>query len=291
MIARSTIARSILVTGGSGFFGRGFVRAALSAGAERVCIYSRDEHKQADMREAFGDDQRLRWLIGDVRDRDRLRKAMQAVELVVHAAALKRVEVGVMNPTEMKKTNVDGTENVIEAATYAGVHRVIYISTDKAYQPCSPYGYSKATAEAHVLAANNERGANGPRFSACRYGNVWGSTGSVVPKWRRLIVGGATSVPVTDPDCTRFFMTRDQAVQLVIDTANCMRGGELVIPDLPAYRLGDLAEAMGVEMDVRGLPKTEKKDESMGPNHCSADAPRMSITELREALQWHDSTI
>lgn len=276
--------RSILVTGGSGFFGRGFVRKALDLGAERVCIYSRGEYAQHLMRQEFGNDARLRWLIGDVRDRDRLRKAMQGVDLVVHAAALKRIEVGVENPTEMKKTNIDGTQNVIEAATDAGVSKVIYLSTDKAYQPCSAYGLSKAMAEAHILAANNERGSSGPRFSACRYGNVWCSTGSVVPVWRRMIEGGATSVPVTDPECTRFFMTRDEATKLVIDLTHNMRGGELAIPDLPAYRIADLAAAMGVGMDVRGLPTTEKKHESMGPSHCSADARRMTVGELKEAL-------
>lgn len=276
--------RNILVTGGSGFFGKGFVRRALELGVERICVYSRGEYAQHLMREEFEDDRRLRWLIGDVRDRDRLYKAMQGVELVVHGAALKRVSTGVENPTEMKKTNVDGTQNVIEAATEAGVARVIYLSTDKAYQPCSPYGLSKAMAEAHILAANNERGARGPRFSACRYGNVWCSTGSVVPTWRALIERGVKAVPVTDPECTRYFMTRAQAVQLVIDTAHSMRGGELVIPELPAYRLGDLAEAMGVDMDIRGLPVTEKRDESMSAEKCSLDARRMSVDELRAAL-------
>jgi UDP-N-acetylglucosamine 4,6-dehydratase len=276
--------RSILVSGGSGFFGRGFVRRALDLGAERICVFSRGEYAQHLMRQAFGNDPRLRWLIGDVRDRDRLRKAMQGVELVVHAAALKRVETGVENPTEMKKTNVDGTQNVIEAATDAGVKKVIYLSTDKAYQPCSPYGLSKAMAEAHVLAANNERGAHGPRFAACRYGNVWGSTGSVVPMWQQLLATGATAVPVTDPECTRFYMTRAEAAQLVIDLAASMQGGELVIPDLPAYRLGDLATAMGARMDVRGLPGTEKLHESMSADRCSADARRMSVFEIAEAL-------
>lgn len=277
--------RSVLVTGGAGFFGRAFTLKALQLGAERVCVYSRGEYAQAVMRQEFGSEPRLRWLIGDVRDRERLRKAMQDVDLVVHAAALKRIEVGVENPTEMKKTNVDGTQNVIEAATEAGVAKVVYLSTDKAFQPCSAYGISKAMAEAHILAANNERGSRGPRFSACRYGNVWCSTGSVVPAWRRLIEAGASTVPVTDPECTRFFMTREQAVQLVVDTASTMKGGELVIPDLPAYRLGDLAEAMGVEMEIRGLPATEKRHESMGPDHCSADARRMSVPELVEALR------
>lgn len=277
--------KSVLVTGGAGFFGRGFVKRALELGYERVCVYSRGEYQQAVMRQEFGADSRLRFFIGDVRDRDRLIRAMQDVELVVHAAALKRVEVGVENPTEMKKTNVDGTQNVIEAAVDAGVAKVVYLSTDKAYQPCSPYGVSKAMAESHVLAANNERGSRGPRFAACRYGNVWCSTGSVVPTWRHLIATGAHRVPVTDPNCTRFFMTRAEAVDLVANLAQSMTGGELAIPNLPAYRLGDLAAAMGVGMDVRGLPDTEKRHESMGPDHCSEGARRMDVAELREALR------
>lgn len=253
----------------------------------RIVIFSRGEHRQADMARELAPlddpDQRLRFFVGDVRDRDRLRRAMEGIEVVIHAAALKRIEVAAYNPLEVMKTNILGAANVIEAATDAGVNRVVALSTDKAFQPISPYGTSKAFAESLFQAANNTKGAHGPRFSVCRYGNVWRSTGSVVPLWEEILKASDT-VPVTDPECTRFFMTMDEAVSLVLDTAETMRGGEIAIPELPAYRLGDLAEAMGAKMDVRGLPLYEKRHESMGAGNSSDQARRMSVEELREAL-------
>lgn len=275
---------SVLVTGGSGFFGTAFVRSALERGVERVCVYSRGEYRQSLMRSELGDDSRLRWFIGDVRDKERLTRAMRGVEVVIHAAALKRIEVGAYNPDEMTKTNVLGAMNVIEACAAAGVEKAVCLSTDKAFDPVSPYGYSKAMAESLFLAANDTHGGDGPRFAVTRYGNVCGSTGSVIPTWRQILLT-RSSVPVTDPECTRFWMTRDEAVALVWDTAEKMEGGELVVPTLPAFRLGDLAEAMGAGMEVRGLGKFEKKHESMMPGVCSARARRMSVGELRHALQ------
>lgn len=276
---------SYLITGGSGSFGKAFTKRLLETNAsERICIYSRGELAQANMRSDFGDDPRLRFFIGDVRDVNRLRRAMNGVDVVVHAAALKRIEVGAYNPTEMTRTNVDGAINVIEAAQDAQVRTVVALSTDKAYAPVSPYGASKALAEAIFLAANNTTGLSGPRFAVCRYGNVWNSAGSIVPRWRGMVEGGQRSVPVTDPDCTRFFMTMDQAVDLVLDTISTMQGGELCIPELPAYRVGDLASAFGVDMAVSGLPAWEKRHESMDDAKCSADARRMSVSELRHRL-------
>lgn len=291
--------KSVLITGGSGAFGTAFVKFLTTFHPtipQRIAIYSRSEHRQAEMQREFPD-QRLRFFIGDVRDRERLRRAMEGIEVVIHAAALKRIEVGAYNPLEVKKTNIDGAANVIEAAMDARVSRVVALSTDKAYQPISPYGTSKAFAESLFLAANNTRGWKGPIFSVCRYGNIWNSTGSVVPTWRRIIrdqmrPGNGDSnfwpdplvVPVTDPDCTRFFMTMQQAVDLVFDTALHAIGGETIIPDLPAYRLGDLAEAMGAKMEIKGLPDYEKLHESMGPDNSSDKARRMTVAELKEAL-------
>lgn len=278
---------SILITGGTGSFGQAFTRALLDHKlANRICIYSRGEHAQASMREQFGDDPRLRFLIGDVRDQARLRRALTGVDVVVHAAALKRIEVGAYNPIEMIKTNVDGAINLIEAAQDAGVKKVVALSTDKAYQPVSPYGHSKALAEALFLAADNTVDkARGPRFSVVRYGNVWNSNGSILPKWLAMIHGGADEVPITDPDCTRFFMTLEEAVALVWRTILLSRGGDLVIPDLPAYRVGDLAKAIGVKARITGLPMWEKKHESMDHTRCSADARRMTVEELEDAIQ------
>lgn len=277
--------RSILVTGGTGFFGQAFVKRALDDGAQRVCVYSRGEYQQSLMRQEFKDDPRLRFFIGDVRDQARLQVAMEDIDLVVHGAALKRIETGHYNPEEMFETNIQGTRNVIRAAKSAAVRKVVGLSSDKAFEPASAYGISKAAGECAMLAANNTRGSRGPMYSCVRYGNVWGSTGSIVPTWRALIERGARVVPVTDPDCTRFFMTREQAVDLVQKTASRMTGGELAIPDLPAYRVGDLALAMGVDMRVTGLPAFEKKHESMGPGNSSDKARRMSVQELREQLE------
>ena len=273
---------SLLITGGTGSFGRAFVRYALESSVERVCVYSRGEHAQADMCAQYGSEGRLRWFIGDVRDRDRLRRAMEGVSTVVHAAALKRIETGFYNPVEMVKTNVLGAVNVIEAAQDAGVKKVVALSSDKAYQPVSPYGYSKAMAESLFLAANNARGRDGPIFAACRYGNVAGSAGSVIPTWREILKTSDT-VPVTDPECTRFWMTMDQAVTLVAETIETMPD-EIVIPRLPAYVLGDLAEAMGAKMDVIGLNGFEKKHEGMLDGLTSDKVRRMSVDQLKEGL-------
>jgi UDP-N-acetylglucosamine 4,6-dehydratase len=275
---------SILVTGGTGSFGRAFVRRLLELDTEnRICIYSRGEHAQASMRAEFGNDGRLRFFIGDIRDRDRLRRAMDGCDVVVHAAALKRIEVCEYDPIEVKKTNVDGAVNVIEAATDAGVWKVVALSTDKACDPINAYGASKLLAERLFLAANNARGRAGPIFAVCRYGNVTGSAGSVIPKWREILKTSDT-VPVTDPDCTRFHMRIDQAVDLVLRTIGTMQGGELNVPELPAYRLGDLAEAMGAEIRVTGLPAWEKRHESMLPGYSSDMARRMSVDEIRQEL-------
>ena len=273
----------ILITGGTGSFGQAFVSRLLTQDHQRIVVYSRSEHIQAEMARKLGDRNVLRFFIGDVRDRDRLHRAMDGIDTVVHAAALKRIEVGQYNPLEVKKTNIDGAANVIEAATDAGVKKVVALSTDKAYQPVSPYGTSKAFAESLFLAANNTRGHRGPTFSVCRYGNVWGSAGSVVPKWTELLKHSDT-VEVTDPECTRFYMTMDQAIDLILNTIQTMKGGEVVIPDLPAYRLGDLAKAMGARMKITGLPPWEKLDESMEAGKSSNHARRMSIDELIDIL-------
>lgn len=273
-----------LITGGSGYFGRACAREMLTRGYDPVCIFSRGEHAQAAMREEFNNDPRMRFFIGDIRDLPRLRWAMEGVRVVIHAAALKRIEVGAYNPEELVKTNVLGAMNVVEAARSPGtsVERVVALSTDKAYQPISPYGQSKALAESLFLTANNT--TRGPRFAVCRFGNVAGSTGSVIPKWRALLKNTDT-VPVTAPHCTRFWMLISDAVNLVLDTAETMTGGELAIPELAAYRLDDLAAALGAKTHITGLPDFEKAHESMDETKCSETARRMTIEELRGALQ------
>jgi UDP-N-acetylglucosamine 4,6-dehydratase len=269
--------QGVLITGGSGFLGRALVEKLLADGCPRICIYSRNEYAQARMRADFGDDARLRWLIGDVRDVERLERAMQSVYSVIHAAALKRIEVGQYNPEEMVKTNVYGSMNVIRAARRAGVTKALLVSSDKAYQPVSPYGQSKAMAESLFLTANEQRG---PQFAVVRYGNVAGSTGSVIPTWRARAERGE-AVRMTNPECTRFWMDRADAAKLVVDTLVSMSGGELAIPDLPAFRLGDLAEAMDVRHEVTRLGAFEKLHESMDETRSSETAPRLTVEELQ----------
>ena len=256
---------AVLITGATGYLGRALVKHFYDEDAERICVYSRGEYAQATLRQAIIDPyNNLRWFIGDVRDRDRLARAMDGVDLVIHAAALKRVEVGEYNPDEMAKTNVLGTMNVLEAAQAASVKRLVYISSDKACQPLNCYGATKLVGEKLVLGANETNGARGPRTAAVRYGNVAGSTGSVIPTWRALLAAGAKKVPVRSPMASRFWLTVAEAVDLVHWTATHMEGGELVVPLMPAYRLRDLAAAMDAEMELQeGLGAGEKLDEAM----------------------------
>ena len=279
--------QSVLITGGTGTLGHGIVERLLQGDScRRICVLSRSEKDQASMARRFGDS-RLRFFIGDVRDYFRLRRAMDGCEVVIHAAALKRIEVGVYNPEEMVKTNVIGTENILNVARNSGVKRCVLVSTDKAYEPVSPYGYTKALAESFCLAAQASR-LRGPTYSVVRYGNVWKSAGSVVPLWQSVLASGARPF-ITDPECTRFFMLLSEAVDFVLGAVEKMKGGEILVPDLPAYRLGDLADAMLHGADINwfqkiGLPDYEKLHESMEKGKCSKDARRMSIEELRSHL-------
>jgi len=281
---------SILITGGTGSFGQAFTKHLLgNTELERICIYSRGEHTQALMRAAFNDDPRLRWFIGDVRDQARLQRAMTGVDVVIHAAALKRIEVGNYNPDEMVKTNVLGAMNVIDAAVAAGVDRVVMLSTDKAYQPISPYGQSKALAESLFLAANTTTGWKHPKFTVVRYGNIAGAQGSVIPKWREMFAKPSlvSFAHITDPECTRFWMTIQEAVDFVMMAMEAEDYNRIHIPELPAYRLGDLVMAMrGIDRyHITGLPEWEKLHECMEDGNCSNTARRMSVAELREALK------
>lgn len=256
---------SILVTGGTGSFGKAFIADLLARhDPKRVVVFSRDELKQYECRQLFGDDPRLRWFIGDIRDPHRLHRAMHGVEYVVHAAALKQVDTAEYNPWEFVQTNIIGSQNVIEACIDAGVTKVVALSTDKASSPINLYGATKLTADKLFITGNHYAAAYPTRFSVVRYGNVMGSRGSVIPYFRKLAEAGQ-SLPITDLRCTRFFITLPQAVQLVLDAFEHMQGGELYVPRIPSMRVTDLAQAIapGAAMHDVGLRPGEKLHEEM----------------------------
>ncbi|WP_328525357.1 UDP-N-acetylglucosamine 4,6-dehydratase (inverting) [Kribbella sp. NBC_00359] len=255
----------ILVTGGTGSFGRAFVRHALDQlNPRRIIVFSRDELKQWEVRQLFGDDPRLRFFLGDVRDRSRLLRAMHKVDYVIHAAALKQVDSGEYNPWEFVQTNVVGSQNVIEAAIDSGVKRVVALSTDKASSPINLYGATKLTADKLFINGNHYAAAYNTRFAVVRYGNVMGSRGSIIPKFRALHAAGQ-SLPITDLRCTRFLITLPQAVEFVVDSFDLMTGGELYVPRIPSMKVTDLAEAIapGAKMHDMGLRPGEKLHEEM----------------------------
>jgi len=256
---------SILITGGTGSFGRSFIRHALhTLEPKRIVVFSRDEMKQYEARQAFGDDPRLRWFLGDVRDRYRLARAMHGIDYVVHAAALKHVDAGEYNPSEFVQTNVTGSQNVVDAAIECGVRKVVALSTDKASSPINLYGATKLVADKLFISANHYAAGHPTRFAVVRYGNVLASRGSVIPLWRKLAADGA-SLPVTDKRMTRFWITLDQAVRFVVDSFDLMRGGELFVPRIPSMKIMDLAEAVAPECPVHevGVRPGEKLHEEM----------------------------
>ncbi len=256
---------SILVTGGTGSFGQAFVKYALNKlDPRRIIIYSRDEVKQLQLRKELGEDPRLRFFIGDVREPTRLQRALQGVDSVIHCAALKQVDTAEYNPIEYIKTNVFGAENLINASIDAGVRQVLALSTDKASSPINLYGASKLCADKLFVAANHYSGGWGTRFSVVRYGNVAKSRGSVIPLFQELASSGV--MPVTDRRMTRFWITLDDAVQFVIDSAERMRhGGELFVPRIPSTKITDLAEAIapGCRIEEIGIRPGEKLHEEM----------------------------
>lgn len=256
---------SILVTGGTGSFGKAFLREVLDRHEpRRVVVFSRDELKQYELRAVFGDDPRLRWFIGDIRDRARLDRAMHGVEYVVHAAALKQVDTAEYNPFEYVQTNVNGSQNVIDAAIDAGVRKVVGLSTDKASSPINLYGATKLCADRMFVSGNHYAAAYETRFAVVRYGNVMGSRGSVIPFFRRLAEQGE-SLPITDLRMTRFWITLPQAVRFVIDSFDLMTGGELYVPRIPSMKVTDLAQAVapGAAMHEIGIRPGEKLHEEM----------------------------
>jgi UDP-N-acetylglucosamine 4,6-dehydratase len=276
------LSQSILISGATGSFGSAFVeRIVGDQWWKKIIVFSRDEQKHFRMMQQYPSNvfPQIRFMVGDVRDRDRLNLAMREVDVVVHAAAMKHVHISEYNPQECIATNITGAENIIMAALQNKVSKVVALSSDKAVDPVNLYGATKLCAEKLFQAANNLSGSIGTKFSIVRYGNVFMSNGSVIPKWLSM----GDDVQITDPDATRYFMYLGQAVDLVLDTIREMPI-EPAVPKLPAYRMADLAEAMNKKYTVIGLPEFEKKHESMKRGDTSEHAPRMTVAELREAL-------
>lgn len=257
--------KSILITGGTGSFGRAFTTLLLKNHTpKKIIIFSRDEQKHFDMSNDFQDG-RLRYFVGDVRDQSRLDMAMQGVDYVVHAAAMKHVHIAEYNPMECIKTNIEGANNVIAACIKNNIKKVIALSTDKAAAPTNLYGATKLVSDKLFVAANNLVGSGRTRFTVVRYGNVIGSKGSILPYFRKLINQGADHLPITDKSMTRFIITLPNGCDFVIKSFERMQGGEIFVPKLPSIIITDLAKALAPELAIKiiGIRPGEKLHETM----------------------------
>lgn len=275
--------KTILITGGTGSFGRALIRLIQQkGGCKKIIVFSRDEYKQWMMQQEdplFAQDN-MRYFLGDVRDLSRLQRALDGVDLVVHAAALKQVPAAEYNPTESIKTNVLGAMNLIEAALDKNVQKVIALSTDKAVSPINLYGATKLCADKLFVAANSYSGQQGACFSVVRYGNVFASRGSIISQWKERIDQGNFQLPITDTEMTRFWITIEHAAEFVYQTlANQMKGGEIFIPKMPSMKLVDLAYALcpNPEFDVIGIRPGEKIHEQL-----------ISEDDARSAFEYED---
>lgn len=263
--------KNILITGGTGSFGKKYTEILLKRyKPNKIIIFSRDELKQYEMAQVFNDSC-MRYMIGDVRDLDRLKKAMYGVDFVIHAAALKHVPIAEYNPMECIKTNIYGAQNVIDAALECGVQKTIALSTDKAANPINLYGATKLASDKLFVAANNIRGARKIEFSVVRYGNVIGSRGSVVPYFKKLASEGAPYIPVTDERMSRFWITLTQGVEFVLKNFKRMQGGEIFVPKIPSMKITDLAHAVAPNIPIEfiGIRPGEKLHEVMVPRDDS----------------------
>ena len=289
--------KNILITGGTGSFGNLFVEKVLKKfKLKKLIIFSRDELKQSLMSKKFPPEKYgcMRYFIGDVRDLERLKLAMQDVDYVVHAAALKQVDVAEYNPMECVKTNIGGAENVVKAALNENVSKIISLSTDKASDPINLYGATKLTSDKIFVSANNIVGDKHPtRFSVVRYGNVAGSRGSVVPIFKQLIDQGSKELPITDDKMTRFWITLDQAVEFVLKSLERMQGGEVFVPKIPSIKVIDLAKAMAPKLNhkIIGIRPGEKLHEKM----CSINESYLTLDFkdhylIKPAIKFYDKS-
>ncbi len=288
--------KNILITGGTGSFGKKYTKIILSKyKPNKIIIYSRDELKQYEMSQDYNDSC-MRYFIGDVRDKDRLKKAMRDVDYVIHAAALKHVPIAEYNPMECIKTNINGAQNIIDACLENNVKKVIALSTDKAANPVNLYGATKLASDKLFVAANNLVGERDIQFSVVRYGNVIGSRGSVIPYFKKLIENGEKELPITDEKMTRFMITLEQGVEFVLENFQRMQGGEIFVPKIPSMKMTDLAKAMAPNLPIKiiGIRPGEKLHEIMCPaddSHLTIEfedhyviAPTITFTKNRDFL-------
>jgi len=279
--------KTILITGGTGSFGNAFVERVHFTDEKKIIIFSRDEYKQHIMNEKFPDTGPIRYFIGDVRDKNRLMRAFKEVDIIIHAAALKHVSTGEVDPIEMIMTNIVGTINVVEAAIENNVDKIILLSTDKAVEPLNLYGATKMTAEKLFMAANSYVGAGDSKFSVVRYGNVWGSRGGVIDIWNKQAPEG--EIFITTPYATRFIITLEEAVEFIIESIDKMKGLEIFIPpDLPAVNMDAVAREYQrkYECKVTDIPVRigEKIHEKLDEGYTSDQVKRLSRAEIRKLL-------
>lgn len=286
--------KNILITGGTGSFGKKYTKILLeNYKPNKIIIYSRDELKQYEMAQEYNHPS-MRYFIGDVRDADRLKKATKDVDFIIHAAALKHVPIAEYNPMECIKTNIYGAQNVIDAAIENGVSKIIALSTDKAANPVNLYGATKLASDKLFVAANNLVGSQDTQFSVVRYGNVIGSRGSVVPYFEKLLRDGTDFLPITDEKMTRFMITLEDGVNFVLKNFERMQGGEIFVPKIPSMKIVDLADAMApnLERKIIGIRPGEKLHEIMCPaddSHLTFEfddhfviAPTITFTNKRD---------
>jgi UDP-N-acetylglucosamine 4,6-dehydratase len=269
--------KTILVTGGTGSFGKAYISNLLTShDVKKVIVFSRDEVKQMEIRNLFSNDPRLRFFLGDIRDKERLLRAFSDVDYIVHAAALKQVDTGEYNPREFILTNIVGSQNVVDAAIDCGVKKIVALSTDKASSPINLYGATKLTADKLFTAANVYGANSNTKFSVVRYGNVMGSRGSIIPLFRKL-ASKDLPIPVTDLRMTRFWITLDQAVKFVDETFSEMNGGELFVPRIPSMKITDLVAAIAPNSKIEevGIRPGEKLHEEM----ISTDDSRRTVMQ------------
>lgn len=288
--------KSVLITGGTGSFGKKFVEIVLEKfpNIKRLVVFSRDELKQYEMSQIFNDRDypSIRYFIGDVRDKDRLITALNGIDIVIHAAALKHVPIAEYNPMEFIKTNINGAQNVIDACLANNVEKVIALSTDKAANPINLYGATKLCSDKLFVAANNIKGSKDIKFSVVRYGNVIASRGSVIPFFQNLINQGSTFLPITDERMTRFFITLESGVNFVLKSLERMHGGEIFVPKIPSIKIIELAKVMAPDKKIKiiGMRPGEKLHEIM----CPADESYLTLEfhdhyVIQPSIKFHDT--